>query len=67
MNRNYNGKNWAFHIRTILQQHSFDYVWNNQYDIEIPFAAIKQRIFDMYSQKWYADINNSSRLQSYCI
>ena len=21
----------------------------------------------MYSQKWYADINNSSRLQSYCI
>ena len=26
MNRNYNGKNWAFHIRTILQQHGFDYV-----------------------------------------
>ena len=26
INGNYNGKNWAFHIRTILQQHGFDYV-----------------------------------------
>ena len=33
----------------------------------MPFAAIKQRIYDMYLQKWYSDINNSSRLQSYCI
>ena len=69
INRNYSGKNWAFQSKTILQllQHGLEYVWNNQYGIEIPFAAIKQRIFDMYSQKWYSDINNSSRLQSYCI
>ena len=26
INRNYNGKNWAFLIRTIPQQHGFDYV-----------------------------------------
>lgn len=63
--RNYNGKNWAFQIKTILQQHGLEYVWNQQFDAEIPFNAIKQRIFDMYTQKWYADINNSNRLQSY--
>ena len=66
INRNYSGQNWAFQIKTILQQHGFEYVWNNQYDIEIPLAAIKERICDtcIYSQKLYSDINNSSRLQS---
>ena len=66
-NRNYNGKNWASHIKSILQQHGFEYVWNSQFNIEIPFEAIRQRIFDMYHQKWYSDINNSNRLQSYCL
>jgi len=30
-------------------------------------AHIKQRITDMYLQKWYSEINNSPRLQGYCI
>ena len=33
----------------------------------ILFELIKQRITDMYLQKWYSEINNSPRLQSYCI
>lgn len=66
-NINYNDKNWALHIKTILQQHGLEYVWNNQLDIEIPFNTIKQRIYDMFLQKWYSDINNSNRLHSYCI
>lgn len=66
-NRNYNEKNWAFQIKSILQQHGFEFVWNNQSNMEIPFKAIRQRIFDMYFQKWYSEINNSNRLQSYCI
>ena len=66
-NRNYNGKNWAFQIKTILQQHGFEFVWNNQFEIEIPFTAIRQRVLDMYFQKWYSEINNSNRLQFYCI
>lgn len=64
--RNYNGKNWAFQIKSILQQHGLGYIWTQQFDIEIPYNTIKQRIFDMYHQKWYSDINNSSRLQAYC-
>ena len=35
--------------------------------MEIPFYTIKQRIFDMYLQKWYSDINNSSRMQTYSL
>ena len=67
LNHNYNEQNWAFQIKSILQHHGFAYVWNNQFAIEIPFQTIKQRIFDNYFQRWYCDINNSSRLQSYCI
>ena len=66
-NINYNGKNWAYHIKSILQQHGFGYVWDSQSNMEIPFTAIRQRILDMYCQKWYSDINNSNRLQSYCL
>ena len=52
-NINYNGQNWAYQIKSILQQHGREYIWNNQFDMEIPFYTIKQRIFDIYLQKWY--------------
>ena len=63
----YNGQNWAYQIKVILQQHGLEYIWNQQFEHEIPFYTIKQRIIDMYCQKWYTEINNSSRLKSYCI
>ena len=31
-----------------------------------PFHYIRQRIVDTYQQSWYSEINNSSRLESYC-
>ena len=66
-NNNYNGYNWASQIKTILQQHGFEYVWLQQSDIDIPFHYIRQRIVDTYQQSWYSEINNSSRLVSYCV
>ena len=67
INLNYNGKNWASQIKTILQQHGFEYIWQQQFDIDIPFPIIKQRIYDTYLQKWYSDINNSARLKAYSV
>ena len=66
-NCNYNGKIWAFQIRDMLRRLGLGFVWEQQFHIEIPFTLIKQRQIDNYLQKWYAEINNSSRLQSYCI
>ena len=66
-NISYNGKNWSFQIKQILQTHGFEYIWDNQSEVEIPFCAIRQRIFDIFKQNWYSNINNSARLQSYCI
>lgn len=67
LNINYNGQNWATQIKNILQCHGFDYVWRQQFDINIPFALIRQRILDTYKQIWYSEINNSNRLQAYSI
>ena len=61
---NYNEHNWTYQMKNILQQHGLEYIWNKQFDNEIPFYTIKQRIFDMQLQKWYSDINNPSRLQT---
>ena len=61
---NYNGMNWVYQIKSILQQHGLEFIWNQQTEIEIPF---KQRLLDMYYQKWYLEINDSNRLMSYSI
>ena len=63
----YNGQNWASQIKLILQRHGFEYVWREQATIDIPFQSIRQRILDTYKQTWYSEINNSSRLPTYCI
>ena len=66
-NNTNNKNNWAYHIKSMLEQHGLHYIWTQQHEIDIPFNIIKQRIFDMYYQKWYREINNSSRLMSYSI
>ena len=60
--RTYNGSNWAFHIKKILDNLGLSYVWQQQGEFEIPLTIIKKRMYDSYSQTWYANINNSSRL-----
>jgi hypothetical protein len=66
-NRNYNGKNWAYQIKNILDSHGFSYVWNIHSATEIPFDILKKRIFDTYKQNWYSEINNSRKLDTYAL
>ena len=64
-NISYNGVNWASQIKTLLDELGLTYIWLQQDDLTIPFSLIKQRILDSYKQSWYANINNSIRLQTY--
>ena len=64
-NISYNGSNWAFQIKSLLNKLGLNYIWLHQTEIDIPFELIKQRIFDNYYQSWYSEINNSSRLSMY--
>lgn len=63
-NISYNGKIWAFHIKTVLNQIGMSNIWLYQDRFEINIHKIKLRILDMYKQSWYGNINNSSRLSS---
>ena len=67
-NITYNGNNWAFQVKSLLDNLGFSYVWNKQ-DIlgNIPFTEIKQRIIDTVNQDLFMSINTSTKLQSYCI
>ena len=64
-NISYRGSNWAYHIKSLLDELGLSYIWQQQTDIAIPFNLIRQRILDSYYQSWYANINNSNRLQMY--
>ena len=62
-----NGSNWASNIKRILDESGLSYIWNSQYTTQINLQPIKQRILDMYHQQWYTQINNSPRLDTYCL
>ena len=61
----YNGSKWESYIKSMLNNLGFSYIWLHQNEITIPLKAIKQRIYDSYSQSWYAEINNSNRRITY--
>ena len=63
----YNGNNWAYQIKYLLQQIGFANIWLNQFTHNISFTLLKQRILDTYYQSWYAEINNSRRLSTYSL
>ena len=64
-NISYNGSNWAFQIKSLLDELGLTYIWLQQTEIVIPINLIKQRIFYSFYQSWYAIINNSNRLLTY--
>lgn len=66
-NNTYNKNNWAYHIKTLLETCGLNYLWINQFNILINFQTIKTRLIDIYKQRWYASINNSSRLDTYSL
>ena len=64
-NITYNGLNWAYQVKGILDSLGLSHIWIHQFEMDVPFSLINQRIFDMYKQSWYATINNSNRLLLY--
>jgi hypothetical protein len=63
----YDNTNWAYRIKTQLNELGLNYLWEQQNEIDINLHTIRTRILDTYKQSWYSNINNSNRLASYCI
>ena len=55
-NISYRGSNWAYRIKSPLDELGLSYRWQQQTVIAIPINLIRS---------WYANINNSNRLQMY--
>ena len=66
-NNNYNNLNWAYHVKYTLSEIGMTNLWLNQNGSNFLYKTIEQRITDIFKQKWYSYINNSSRLESYSI
>ena len=66
-NKTYNKTNWAYHMKLLLDTCGLSYLWINQFNIRIHFNTIKSRILDIFKQSWYSNINNSNRLETYCL
>ena len=71
-NITYNNRNWAYQIKSTLEQLGLTFVWTEQETLTEKseqtyiYNLIKQRLFDHYKQYWYREINNPSRLNTYC-
>ena len=63
----YSGNNWAYHIKSILDNCGLSYIWINQFNMPIDVESVKRRIIDIYKQEWYTSINNSNRLETYAL
>ena len=63
--RTYNGLNWVYQIKRMLDRIGLSNIWVKQFEITIRYNLIKQRIFDMYKQSWSSSINNSNRLEMF--
>ena len=61
----YNGSNWAYQIKQILQTCGLSFLWESRMQMFIRIEDIKQRILDMHKQTWYSNINNSTKLDFY--
>ena len=61
----YNGLNWAFQVKCILDKLGLSNLWNKNLNTNISYQPIKQRLFDQYNQTLMTEINNSNRLRLY--
>lgn len=59
--------NWAYQIKLILDRSGFSNIWLLQHTSPYLINLIKTRILDNYYQSWYANINNTSKLETYCL
>ena len=61
-------KTWISDVKYILYSYGFGDVWLNQGcgNTELFVTLFKQRIYDNATQHLHSDINNISKLNTYC-
>ena len=57
----YNGSNWAYQVKSMLENLGFNYIWYNQAFEENSYSMIKQRLLDTAKQDLLIQINSSAK------
>ena len=59
-------KNWAYKVKGIFDEFGFSEVWNcpELYDPKEFINIFKQRVIDVFKQKWFSDIVNNNVLNT---
>ena len=61
-----NGKsNWASNVRDLLYNSGLNYIWDQQFNIDVSFDFIKTRINDQFIQYWLSLVQNCEKLNIY--
>ena len=62
----YGNQNWAWHVKSILENIGMSELWVNQNITKVQLQLCKQRIMDIYTQTWHGEVTTSPGLSSYC-
>ncbi|KAJ8039258.1 hypothetical protein HOLleu_16914 [Holothuria leucospilota] len=60
---------WILKIKNILDSSGMSYIWNDPYDINIPWVkkTLNLRLSDMYEQNWLSEVYENSQCKNYRI
>ena len=58
-------KNWAANLEGLLNNLAFPYLLNNQSITQLQFYMVIQKVYAIFLQEWYAELNSSSDLDTY--
>ena len=53
--------NWAKQVKTLITDLGFNYLWNENNVTKRQLNIMIETLHDQYLQKWFSDINNSSK------
>jgi len=56
---------WSKQVRTLLDSLGFSYLWNNFNVSKLQLDSVIQRVYDFYFQHWYAEVRDSSKLETF--
>ena len=65
-NNSYTGSNWAYNVKTMLDNLGLSFLWDNQDIIDkSQYSVIKTQLFDNATQELLTSINISDKLDTY--
>jgi hypothetical protein len=58
---------WASQVKSLLSDLGYSYLWDADTVSRAQLHSLVQRLYDQNAQHWFSLIENSSKLDTYCI